>query len=203
MPGGGFAEIFGCREDDIASPGGAPVSLIWNGAKGSVEKSHFQACWTPGEDAETIATYDDGRPAVLSHPWGRGRTVISGLNLGISHAPREGLGDDVRNGGTASSGAFAKRIVLSLAREAGVEPPLEAPASVVASLLKGDDGQAILIAINTASERMTGVIRIAANPYAHARDLIENREAVIGDDGVKLSLKGHQTGVFHLTTHPA
>ena len=69
--------------------------------------------------------------------------------------------------------------------------------------LKGDDGQAILIAINTASERMTGVIRIAANPYAHARDLIENREAVIGDDGVKLSLKGHQTGVFHLTTHPA
>ncbi len=198
VPGDGFSEIFGCRELDIAQAGKNSVGLEWAGGSGTVERSHFQAFWEPSAGSEILARYSDKRPAIIANRWGRGRAVISGLNLGMAHAPQEGLGDDVIRKGAVVAGSCAKQIVLAVASQAGVTAPLSAPDGIVATLLKSPEGEAVLIAINTTPESCSGEIRLEGEVYSSCIDLMDGNRQQFKDCILSMELDSYQTRIFKI-----
>jgi len=174
VPGGGFAEIFGCHEYDIRQAGEAPVKINWNGQSFPVERSHFQATWTL-KGAQVVASYEDGQPCVVQHNWKRGRAILAGLNLGLGAAPQEGVGDDVQRSGTGAAYAGAANLVTTLAREAGVEQSIIMPQGVVASLLRGEDGKHLFITLNTQTESVTGGVDLKRFEFHSGIDLLSQK----------------------------
>ena len=117
-----------------------------------VSGSQFQAFWDLMDGTEVLATYVDGRPAVLSKRFGAGRAVISGVNLGLSYSTRQGVGDDFVREGADGAVGDARQLVLDTSRQAGVRFDVSTPPDVRASLLSTPDGRHVLIAINMADE---------------------------------------------------
>lgn len=196
VPGDGLAEVFGCREHDIRTVEGSPVTLQWAGRSICVEKSYFQATWDL-IGAEVVAAYDDGTPAITRHRWGQGAAMLSGLNLGMGVAPQEGLGDDVHRSGAAVAHEGIGDLVAELAQAAGVTAPLATPKGVVASLLRTKAGPSILIAMNTTAESVQGIVRIADGVFRTGRDLLDPAAAA-QPWGTPLRWEPHGTRVLAL-----
>lgn len=200
VPGRGLDALFGCREDDIGrAPREVPLTLH-DGRRGVVRGSHHQAVWVPASDAEVLAAYADGRPALVGHHVEAGYAVISGLNLGLGWAPDTSLGDDLRlTGGAAAGGDLAAEIVRDLLSDAGVRPPVEAPESVRAGLLHLPGGGAILIALNLSPEPARGALRTPQYPFTEAIRIDGDADRPLPvDRGVELELAGLECAVVRL-----
>ncbi len=176
VPGDGFAEVFGCRERDIRLAGQAPIAVEWEKESVSVAHSYFLAFWEL-KGAQALASYADGNPAITHHRWGRGEAIMSGLNLGMSAAPQEGLGDDVLRSGPTTTHQGPASIVAALATAAGVIPPLSTPEGIVASLLRIDADTMMLIAINTSSQPQTGNVEIPGVKFRSCKELLGDKQA--------------------------
>ena len=63
-----------------------------------ISNGHFKETFrlTAGK---AIASYaGDNSPAIIENDYGKGRAIISGVNLGLSYSPKLGVGDDfIRN----------------------------------------------------------------------------------------------------------
>jgi len=177
-PGGGLAEVFGCRERDITSARNRTVVLQAGGRELPVSGSHFQAFWDATDGTEVLATYEDGRPAVLSNRFGVGRAIISGVNLGLSYSTRQGVGDDFVREGTDGSTGDARELVLDAARQAGMRFDVSTPPDVRASLLSAPDGRHVLIAINMADGQREGGVRLSGVRVSQAQSLLDDGQAV-------------------------
>jgi beta-galactosidase GanA len=193
VPGAGFVEVFGCRERDIRMAGEQPVTLQWGGRSMSVVRSHFHATWDL-HGAEAIASYADGSPAVTRNRWGRGQAVMMGLNLGMSIAPQEGLGDDVLRAASGTTEQGPDLLVADLAHAAGVSAPLSAPDGIVASLLTADRNRTILIMINTNARPQSGNVRIDGVPIGACKDLMRGGATITSAS--TLEWDGYETRVL-------
>ncbi|MBN2449227.1 MAG: beta-galactosidase [Lentisphaeria bacterium] len=205
IPGRGLANLFGCREEDIRRAAGEVPLLLPDGRTGVVRGSHFQATWLPSPECTVLARYADGRPAVLCRRIGKGCALISGLNLGMGHAPDSSLGDDLRLSLRGGSGDdIAAELVLGIARDAGVRAPLDAPEGIRAGLLNLPDGRALLLALNLSDEPVTGPVTFPERAFATALRL-DNEETTpaAAAGGVDIDLAALSAAVFLLAPDPA
>lgn len=168
VPGRGLAGLFGCREQDIRRAEREVPLVFPDGHEGVVRAAHLRASWSLMGEVDILARYADGAPALVSHRRGAGRAILSGVNLGLGNAPEASLGDELRSGVAAGPPDAAAEIVLHLAAEAGVRPPVEAPDGVRASLLQRSDGGAILIAMNLAAEPLRDAIGLPGTRFSRA-----------------------------------
>ena len=135
----------------------------------------------------------------MSHAHGRGRAVISGLNLGLACSTRQGLGDDVKREGGGNEGADAAALVRQLAAEAGVRAPVQAPPGCVASLLVTPDRGAVLIALNLRDEATQAELTVPAFAAHKAHDLIADQPVTVEEEGrLALSFQPYESRVLWL-----
>jgi len=181
VPGSGFHELFGCEEDDVTQVYG-PIMLRRGSVEGSIDKGRFQEFFKLLPGAEPFAVYGDGRPAIVSNRHGKGRGLLSGLNLGLAYSQGLGLGDDLKREGGGGSCAFAKRLVLDVLAEASVEAPLKTSDGIVGSVLRGPEGEDVLIAINVKDAATEASLELKEGSYSSSAAL---------DGGLAPSLEGN------------
>lgn len=199
VPGGGFAEVFGGTEIDVVQARNRTLELDHAAGRLKLSGSHFQAWWQPAPGAEVLATYPDGRPALLSNRWGQGRAILSGVNLGLCCSPKQGVGDDFTREGHGQRVADAAWLVLELAREAGVSPAITTPPDVRASLLAAPDGQRLLIALNLADAPRAGEIGLPAGEWSCAYDLLSGSNlGFCPSGGLELGFGPYESKVLRL-----
>ncbi len=198
IPGAGLSHVFGCTEEDITQAAGSEITLTFRGKVLSITGSHFREHWQVLPGAETLATYANGEPAIVSNAFGDGRSIISGLNLGLSYSTRQGVGDDIIRDKNTEVDAVAGDIVMSIAREAGVKSEIETPDNVRASLLSTEDGQHVLIALNMSEAGCEGKIRIDGVPFENAVDLYTEEQCDVHDSAITLKFEGYESRILEL-----
>ena len=111
-PGAGLDEVFGARRKDWDGKNGFfPVRMnsLSDTSTYVVEGRFFRDDLVPTEDVEVSGRFvDDGAPAVIIHPYGEGRAILSAIPLGGScYGNRDTL---------------ACRAIVDLVHDAGVWP---------------------------------------------------------------------------------
>ena len=136
IPGKGLAGLFGCRQKEIVSAA-RPKVRFGEAETVCLERSHFAERYTEIA-GEVLVTYDDGDAAVILHPYGEGKAVLSGVNLGMVCTPPR-IRTEEPDG---PAEAAVKQFVIGLARRAGVKCPITVDATGgTANLLKaGPEG---------------------------------------------------------------
>lgn len=160
VPGFGFDEVFGARQDDITME--ETVRLDGLVLRDNVQKETYRDV-----TARALYRYPDGSPAILSNPYGRGRAVLSGVNLGVTYSRKRLVSDDIETDDAQARGDASKKIVLDLCRQAGVrENPCDTP-GVKVSLLSADAGTAVILTNHSDAEvrAVTGLEK----PFSSAR----------------------------------
>lgn len=142
VPGKELRELFGCRQKEIVS-GATPKVRFGAGSEVSLERSHFTERYTEVE-GDVLATYEDGEPAVISHRYGKGKAVLSGVNLGMVCTPPRTRSE---RGKTPAEGAV-RDFVLGLLEQAGASRPIVTDREeVTANLLEAGE-EALLFVFN-------------------------------------------------------
>ena len=153
VPGYGFADVFGCEEDDIVIrrtvklTGGAGECVL----EGNAQKETFR-----NVTSRALYAYEDGTPAILENSWGKGRAIISGVNLGLSYSARTLVGDDFTSSDKANSSIAAKEFVMKLLDECGVEKNRCSAEGVKVSVMKTEGAADGIIMINSLSKPASG-----------------------------------------------
>jgi beta-galactosidase len=198
VPGDGLAEVFGCRELDIAQVRDRSVEVHIFGKKLSIPGSRFQEQWEVLAGTEILGTYADGSPALLSHTFGKGRAIISGLNLGLSCSTQQGLGDDFVRKKNAGNESRANEVILEIARQAGIVPELKVPADIRAGILSCPDGGCLLIALNVADDRRDGGVTLEGRSFRECKNLLEGGTCRVEGGTVKLEFSPLESKVLYL-----
>ncbi len=121
-----------------------------------------------GEKARVLAEFDNGQPAIVSSPWGKGRAMIVGSFIGSAY-------HHFRN---PNNGKF----LAGLADWIKVVRPLEVTVAesnvlVEARLLEGDGGM-ILLAFNRGERKAAAEFAVAAPGGSLKAMNLETKEAV-------------------------
>ncbi len=193
VPGGGFAQVFGCHEDDVTMMGERTVELEFGGQVYHISGGHFLERLIPHDGAEVLARCADGSPAIIANNLGLGRAVLLNMNLGVAYSKKEGVGDDFTRQGREPVGDDGKQILLSLLQTAGVRPQILTPDGIYGTVLESADGQAVLIVIHQHDVSINAKIELPRE-YRSCRDLLQ--------DAGKLELNGNilQLEFAHLAT---
>lgn len=152
IPGLGLDELFGAKEKDCERVGqddrvpirvtGEHPLMPYLRPGDLISGALFRQRLDAGEDADVLAEFEDGSPAIVARKHGQGWAVLSGTMLSLA---LQRFGDD-----------SAGRFLAGLARAAGARPPVTvhpAAAAVEARLLVDGDGDGVLIALNHGGEQ--------------------------------------------------
>jgi hypothetical protein len=203
VPGGGLDALFGCREIDITSHGGRQDDLVRDGRIFRIRAGHFRESFELQGGATAWASYGDGTdagsPAIVTKAHGRGRTWMSGVNLGLSHSARQSVSDDfARAGGGEASDA--RDLVLQIAREAGVVAPLISSPGLRASLLPAGAWD-LLIVLNIRDVAVNGGVDLRAN-LVSAEDLHTGAAHAVDGAVVPVALPAHGSLALRIRRTP-
>ena len=195
VPGLGFAEVFGCEELDLRR-----ADKIQLDGKHDLEGNvHHETFRDLRPDVEVLARYADGSPAILSHPYGKGRAILSGVNLGTTYSRNAGLTEDFVRDGISRDSHFSKETVLRAAFASGVSPNACSVENVRYSLLRSPAGTALLL-LNGNSREVSGEIRVP--------DAFQGADLIYGEAGIRLepgrigfSLPADETAIVRLDSN--
>jgi beta-galactosidase len=121
VPGFGLAELFGAREKIIRPVEKptlvveSPTDLPGMQAGESVTAEAFEETLEPLGDAHVLARFADREPAIVSKSLGKGKTILVGSFLALAYQ--------------RALDPSTKRLLLALARAAGVSPQVEVSGS--------------------------------------------------------------------------
>ena len=158
VPGHNFKEVFGVNDFDLVQAKsvnakvGNEVYTI-NGTK------HFE--YFSDVTATVLYKTDNDLPLVTMNNYGKGKAVISATNLGLSYSNRSLVSDDIVTNDTANSSEFAKKIVLDILYDAGVNKNICTASGVKVSVITAKDKKsALVILINSEAEKVSGDITL-------------------------------------------
>jgi len=200
IPGGGFDAVFGCHMVRVRNADKDVVDIQWRQRTMRLRHSKFQEWYELREGAEALAAYADGKPAIVANRFGEGAAILAGVNLGMTESQRLTIGDDFARDGGGEAQSSGRAIVLDIARDAGVNPPLATPPDVRAGLLHAPGDRTILIAINTTDGARSGTIRFTQLRPVGAEDILDGEELRPAADGLELTFRPYQTRVVLLRT---
>ena len=154
VPGGGLHEVFGCRETELtplAKTGVIEIKaadeafpLLAPGDK--LDSLFFEETFDVfGKESRVVATFADGRPAVVAAPFGKGRAIIAGSFLGSAY-------HHFKN---PNNGKFFAGLAEWLKIRPAVRVTASEPDAVVEGRLLQGDGYAILFGFNRGEKAVT------------------------------------------------
>jgi beta-galactosidase len=161
VPGGGLHEVFGCRETELtplAKTGVVEIKaadeafpLLAPGDK--LDSLFFEETFDVfGKESRVVATFADGRPAVVAAPFGKGRAIIAGSFLGSAY-------HHFKN---PNNGKFFAGLAEWLKIRPAVRVTASDPDAVVESRLLQGDGYAILFGFNRGEKAVTAKFGIVS-----------------------------------------
>ena len=177
IPGGGLHEVLGCREIEItplAKTGIIEVKvadeafpLLKPGDK--LDSLFFEESLDVfGKASRVVATFPDGRPAVVAASHGKGRAIIVGSFLGSAY-------HHFKN---PNNGKF----FAGLADWLKITPPVRVTASAPDAVLEGrllqGDGYAVLFGFNRGDKAVTAKFAVLTDAARAAAANLETGEAV-------------------------
>ena len=154
VPGGGLHEVFGCRETELtplAKTGVIEIKaadeafpLLAPGDK--LDSLFFEETFDVfGKESRVVATFADGRPAVVAARFGKGRAIIAGSFLGSAY-------HHFKN---PNNGKFFAGLAEWLKIRPAVRVTASEPDAVVEGRLLQGDGYAILFGFNRGEKAVT------------------------------------------------
>ncbi|MBO2942653.1 beta-galactosidase [Paenibacillus sp. F411] len=197
VPGSGFESIFGCEEEDLRNQ--QQVEVIYRGQKLTLTNCKLKETYR-NVTAEAVAEYADGSgPALIKNKAGSGYAYMSGVHLGLTYAPKDSIGDELRRQDTAQSESGAKVIVLDLVKELGIHMPLDSGCvNIQGSLLMNKDKEDILILINHSERLQDSMVQINAGPYHTAYDIVNGLERSLEGNRIHVSIPPLHVQVYLL-----
>ena len=202
VPGGGLAEVLGCRETvltPLAKTGVVEITaadeafpLLKPGDK--LDSLFFEEAFDVfGPASRVVATFADGRPAVVTAPFGKGRAIIVGSFLGSAY-------HHFKN---PNNGKFFAGLADALRVRPAIRVTASSPDAVVEGRLLRGDGYSLLFAFNRGEKPVTAKLGIAAGAgRASAVDLETGAAVAIVKDGdrmvVEKRLEPSEVWVVHI-----
>ena len=197
VPGYDSAEMFGCCENDMRMQ---TNPVLCDGKRnykfnGNRHKELFKNI-----TGEVLYTYDDGNACIVSNNYGKGRAVISGINLGLSYSNRGQLGDDLLSEEKENSSAGSKEIVLKIAYQQGVEKNICNTGNIQVTYMKAEDDSTkdILIVINNSGSNKKGTIKLDKN-YESCKDVFGSTKCTLADSCLEFDIGADSCGVITLS----
>jgi beta-galactosidase len=170
IPGGGLDEVLGCREVELmplpktgtieVKAADEALPLLKPGD--TLDSLFFEESFDVfGKSSRVLATFPDGRPAIVAANFGKGRAVIAGSFLGSAY-------HHFKN---PNNGKF----FAGLAEWLKIVPPVRvtasAPAAVVEARLLRGDGYAVLFGFNRGDKTTTA--KFAVKTEAGRADAVD------------------------------
>lgn len=177
IPGGGLDEVLGCREIEImplAKTGTIEVKaadeafpLLKPGDK--LDSLFFEESFDVfGKESRVLATFPDGRPAIVVAPFGKGKAIIVGSFLGSAY-------HHFKN---PNNGKFFAGLADWLKIVPPVRVTVSAPDAVVEGRLLQGDGYAVLFGFNRGDKPVTAKFAVKTDAARPAAVNLETDEAV-------------------------
>lgn len=196
VPGYDTIEMFGCEEDDMRMEEDLVLSdgVKKYAFKGNRHKELFRHI-----TGDVLYTYEDGKAAMISNNFGKGRAVISGINLGLCYSNRSLVSDDLLSDDTVNSSVAAKEIVLKIAYEHGVEKNICDAKDVKVTYIKAEEKETndILILINSVKEDKKGSIQLD-RVYTSCEDIYGNTVCTLSGDKLEFLIPKDESSVIKL-----
>ena len=156
VPGYGFDKIFGANQDDLIPR----TKVTLTGPNGTLKLDGNRYTETyKNVDADVLYSYEDGTPAIISKSYGKGTVILSGVNLGLTYSGRELIGDDFSSDDAGNISSGSKNFIMSYCDKLGVAKNICTAKDVKISLLETENS-ALIIAINSSSEKRTGKVAL-------------------------------------------
>ncbi len=195
VPGMGFEEVFGVTEDDICLQN--RVTIHGKGEKsnyvisGNMHKETFK-----NVTAEIVYTYDDMTPAIIKNSYGKGKAILSGVNLGLSYSSRKLISDDIISDDKANTSLDAKKIVLDICGLTnGCDIQGVNYSFTYSPKEKTED---LLYVINNRNKETNGKIT-CINKYKKAEIIYGEGRAFLSDSAVSFNLPENETVIIKLS----
>lgn len=193
VPGYGFDKIFGANQDDLITK--SSVTLTDGKNNLTFEGNRYTETYK-NIVADTIYSYEDGSPAVISNNYGKGTAILSGINLGLAYSSRELIGDDFSSSDNSNTSKDAKEFVLDLCYKLGVEKNICSAKDVKVSVSETDT-ECIIIMINSSSEDKKGTVKLDKK-YTDVKVVYGNSNASLENNTVHFTLKADESAVLRL-----
>lgn len=195
IPGFGFDEVFGCIADDLGMC--EKLSLFDENENRFVIEGNLHKELYRNIKGNILYRYENGAPCVIANEYGKGRAVISGVNLGLAYSSRSLIADDILSEDVANVSTAAKEIVMNLCYGAGIRKNPCSVSEVKVSVIQTEEGDDLVILINSASQFKNGIIRLD-RAYRSAKTVYGTSEAEIQKDALTFSLKSDESAVIRL-----
>lgn len=196
VPGFSCSELFGAKEDDIKCE--KSLSLYRDGEQfdfcGNHHRENFKL-----NTAKALYTYADGTPAITENAYGKGKAIMSGINLGLCYSSKRLVSDDLVSTDSANTSKASKAIVLDICKTINIkENPCTAP-EVKATYLKtdGNTDSDMIILINSASEARNGSYPLEGQ-YSECEDIFGNAKCSVENGMVSFTLDANKSAVIKL-----
>jgi len=146
IPGEGLTELFGCQEREINSTE-KPVVQFGNLGTVKLLKTHFVERFTKTR-GQVLASYFNGDPAIIINSYGKGKAILSGVNLGLSCTPPR-----VQSGNLPEPETITvKNFVISLVEKIGISRKILINDDKVTATLLTAEKEGILFVSNHLKE---------------------------------------------------
>ena len=190
VPGYGFDAVFGAMEDDVRLQ--SDVTLT-DGAQTYVLSKNRHAETFRDIRGDVLYRYENGAAAILSHTYGSGRAILSGVNLGYAYSGGQLVSDDIE-GAHLDSTTAAKKIVQKFCRELGIAGNICTAADIRVSLVR-DGSDILLILINSAKGASVGNITLPA--ACGSCDVVYGRcDCSLQETLLQVSLEGYGSAIL-------
>jgi len=193
VPGYGYDEIFGGKEDQLFMCD--EISIVKDNVTYKISGNKYKETFKD-VTGDVIFTYDDNTPAVFSNNYGKGKAYILGVNLGFAYSDRELISDDILNSDKSNISSVGKDFVLDICKEIGIEGNICSVRDVKVSVIETDK-EGIIILINSGENNAEGTI-ILDNTYKNVSCVYESCDCSIINNGVKFTIEGDKSAVLKL-----
>lgn len=193
VPGYGFDEVFGVKEDQLMVCDKATVTDGKNTY--SVKGMRYKETLKDAK-GKVLFTYDDNTPCIVSNNYGMGTAYLTGINLGFIYSDRELISDDIKNSDEAITYSFAKDFVIDICKNLSIKGNCCSAKDVKVSIIEAYN-ECIMILINNSPEDKQGTIKTEKN-YKNVKPVYNDCICTIDKDEVKFTLGADKSVILKL-----
>ena len=196
IPGYGFEEIFGCKEFDLTIR--ENVTFTNDETTLKIAGNRHVETFTD-VTADVLYRYEDGTPAILCNQYGKGKAILSGINLGLAYSKRTLISDDIVSNDKTNSSEDAKNIIMNIWKEANGTENICSAEGVKVSYLKTEETDAAdaLVMINSLKKPAKGFVKLD-RAYTDHNIILGNATTNLIEGAFEFELNADESCVIRL-----
>ena len=194
VPGYGFDQIFGAKQDNLLTKEHFTISSEYNSI--SLTETRYIETYK-NVTADVMYRYEDGSPAILSKAYGKGTSILCGVDMVLSYSGRALIGDDFSSSDKSGSNKSAKDFVLNICYDSGIEKNICSASDVKISIIK-TNSECLIIAINSAQVPKNGTVKLSEQ-YDTVKTVYGNCSPALHPESITFSLRADESCVLRLS----